>query len=426
MSTPHSERQWRVAQLGARMHYAVPRILRQAGQLQMLYTDLCSRKGIARLTRLIPAALRSNGVSRLLGRDAAGISVDKICSFDRLGLDYERRRRRANNDKELVAAFLWCGRRFCELILQQGIEGCSGIYVFNTAGLELLSEARRRGLLGVVEQTIAPKRIELELLAQQREMYIDWENEAPPSHPGIAELIAREAAEWSAASTIVCGSEFVKAGIEKCGGPVSKCIVIPYGAELRGRSEGEHRRSQPRPKRRLRVLTVGGVELRKGSPDVLEVARQLRGIADFRMVGAIKVTDTKVRELQQVAELTGAVPRTEIRQHFEWADVFFLPSVCEGSATVTYEAFNAGLPVICTPNTGSVVEDGVSGYLVAVGDSESMADRIRRLSVDDELLITLSEGARRRAKECTVTAYGERLLMALNSLPLPATESSRE
>ena len=60
--------------------------------------------------------------------------------------------------------------------------------------------------------------------------------------------------------------------------------------------------------------------------------------------------------------LVGAVPRSQVVPHFEWADVFFMPSVCEGSATVTYEALMSGLPVIATPNPGSVVIDGVNGF----------------------------------------------------------------
>jgi hypothetical protein len=36
---------WTVAQLGARMHYAVPRILHEAGILDRFYTDICAAKG---------------------------------------------------------------------------------------------------------------------------------------------------------------------------------------------------------------------------------------------------------------------------------------------------------------------------------------------------------------------------------------------
>ena len=47
-----------VAQLGARMHYAVPRILERVGLLERLYTDICAQKGWPRWLRMVPSALR--------------------------------------------------------------------------------------------------------------------------------------------------------------------------------------------------------------------------------------------------------------------------------------------------------------------------------------------------------------------------------
>ena len=53
------------------------------------------------------------------------------------------------------------------------------------------------------------------------------------------------------------------------------------------------------------------------------------------------------------------------------ADVFVFPSLFEGSAVVTYEAIACGLPSIVTPEAGSVVRDGVEGFLVpAAGGPE--------------------------------------------------------
>ena len=43
-----------VGQLGARMHYAVPRILQRIGRLEHLYTDICAAKGWPRVLA-IPA-----------------------------------------------------------------------------------------------------------------------------------------------------------------------------------------------------------------------------------------------------------------------------------------------------------------------------------------------------------------------------------
>ena len=99
--------------------------------------------------------------------------------------------------------------------------------------------------------------------------------------------------------------------------------------------------------------------MRKGSPYVLEAARRLAGSATFRMVGPCSLPAQIIDGAPSNLEILGPVPRGDIMRHYAWADVFLLPSVCEGSATVVYEALTAGLPVICTPNTGSVVRDGV-------------------------------------------------------------------
>ena len=112
-------------------------------------------------------------------------------------------------------------------------------------------------------------------------------------------------------------------------------------------------------------------------------------------------------------ELTGHIPRVEIARHFAWADVFLLPSICEGSATVTYEALAAGLPVIATPNTGSVVRDGIDGFIVSCGAAEEIASRLAWLNANREKLRELSKHARERARSFTLEAYGERLLETL-------------
>jgi glycosyltransferase involved in cell wall biosynthesis len=95
--------------------------------------------------------------------------------------------------------------------------------------------------------------------------------------------------------------------------------------------------------------------------------------------------------------------------------VFFLPSVCEGSATVTYEALIAGLPVIATPNTGSIVTEGVNGFIVPTRDKQAMADRLQRLHLDRGMLSKMQEAARRSWEIASLKSYERRLLRALCS-----------
>ena len=214
--------------------------------------------------------------------------------------------------------------------------------------------------------------------------------------------------EWETADSIICGSEFVRDGIRASGGPVERCCVVPYGVRPTGVAP---RRSFDRGP--LRVLTVGAVGLRKGAPYVLAAARTLKGRAEFRIAGQIGVTGYARALLSQYVTLAGVVPRSEIQSHYEWADVFLLPSVCEGSATVCYEALAAGLPVITTPNAGSVVRDRIDGFVVPVRSSEAIVEKLERLASDRELLAFMSKNARERSAEYTVEKYGERLLSVL-------------
>ena len=55
------------------------------------------------------------------------------------------------------------------------------------------------------------------------------------------------------------------------------------------------------------------------------------------------------------------------------------PSLHEGSAFTVFEALASGLPVVTTPNAGSVVRDGEEGYIVPIRDVPALMDRILRL-----------------------------------------------
>lgn len=397
-----------VAQLGARMHYAIPRMLEAEGALARLCTDICAVKGWPRLLRAVPHCFRPAGLRRLLGRLPVGVPAGKIRAYTAFGWAYGRRRAAARNPGEQADAYLWAGERLCELILREGLDGIGGVYTFNSAGLELLRAARQRGIRAVMEQTIAPGRIQETILAQEHECFAGWEP-ARAGSASIERICAREEAEWHAADVVLCGSTFVKESIAACGGPAQRCVVVPYGVD-------QHFRVGPRSRGdKLRVLTVGTVDLRKGAPYVLQTAQRLRGQAVFRMVGPIALSPSAICEMQASVELIGPVPRPEIVRQYEWADVFLLPSLCEGSATVTYEALACGLPVVCTPNTGSVVRDGVDGFVVQPRDVDAMSERLRRFHEDRDFLEFASQQARRRSSEFTLEAYRMRLMNALQS-----------
>jgi hypothetical protein len=403
-----------VAQLGARMHYAVPRTFQRVGRLERLYTDLCASRGWALMASGLPAALTPAALRKLAGRRPAGVPDHRITTFDALGIGYALRLRAARSRADEARVHVWANERFCRNVLQTGLVGGAGIFTFNGAGLELLRAARAGGRRAVMEQTIAPLRLEMRLMTEERDAHPGWED---GREDGAAEsLYRREEAEWQEADTILCGSDFVREGIAAAGGPVERCKVVPYGVD--SSAYGEVRRTSRPGEGPLRILMAGTLGLRKGAPYLLAAAKLMGGDAQFRAVGPVGIEPRALEGFAPCVQVLGPVPRAEMVDHYAWADVFVLPSLYEGSATVTYEALAAGLPVVCTPNSGSVVRDGIDGFIIPVRDAAAIAECLRFLHRDRGLLAQMSERAREGGRAHSEHAYGARLLAAIDESAL--------
>lgn len=394
-----------VAQLGARMQYAVPNILYKAGMLEQFFTDLYPDRGFTKLLHFVPSQIRPASVKRLLARQRADIPPRNVTSFTSFGLEYFMRL--GSLKRDTLTTYLWAGKTLCNLVLREGFKNATGVYTFNSAGLELLVEAKKKGLLTVMEQTIAPFEAEQKLLEEERIAFPNWED-STIDISSSEEFISRERAEWEHADLILCGSEFVRASIAKCGGLADRCVIVPYGIDSSFSVTKRTRNGGP-----LRVLTVGSIGLRKGAPYVLATAKLLEGLAEFRMIGPINLADKVIDNFRKQVEVIGPIPRSKLLEHYEWADVFLLPSLCEGSATVCYEALSCGLPVITTPNAGSIARDGIEGFIVPIRDPEAITEKLQLFIDRPELLGSMGEAAMQRWQGFTIENYGERLIKAI-------------
>lgn len=404
-----------VSQLGARMHYAVPRMLHEAGRLEWLYTDICAVKGWPRAVAAVPDRLLPSSLRRLTGRIPNGVPREKIMCFSAVGLSANLRRTIKPTPAQDTKVALAAGRTFSRYVVQRGFGSAGGFYGISGECLEQLQAARQQGLWTAVEQIIAPRAVVDRLIGSEAVRHPEWQA-ADEADPLAGAYAAREKAEWEASDIVICPSEFVRQGVEEVGGPVERCVVVPYGIDTRfQRPSRPRRRSGP-----LRVLTVGAMGLRKGSPYVLEAARRFGKNARFRMVGPAVLPEALRQKFNGSLELVGSTPRSEMIRHYEWADVFLLPSICEGSATVTYEALSAGLPVITTPNAGSVVRDCVDGFICPPGDVDAICARLEQLARDGDMLDQMASEARTGATDHDLAAYGRRLIAALDRLSTAA------
>src|SRR5690554_2331688 len=391
-----------VALLGSRMHYAVPEIFYDAGILDKFYTDFDSRKSFYPFFRRIPYNLQPDFIKKLNSRIPSKIPEEKVVAFNNFGIMYALKRRMFKNQSDYYKTILWAAKEFNRLIIKNLNE--EAVYTFNGASLDLMKTAKRRGIRVYLEQTIAPKKTETELISAEKEKFPDWVNENEDTVE-LNEFIQREEEEWDLADKIVCGSVFVKNSISSLNGPVEKCEVVPYGIRV-GNGKIRHKSLNEK----INILTAGEVGLRKGSQYVYEIAKRLKNKFNFRMVGTINIPVGKAKKISEVVELTGVVPKSEMKKHYEWADIFILPSICEGSATVTYEALASGLPVLCSPNTGSVVEDGKDGFILAYNNISEWIEKLECFADNPDLLSELSGNALMNKNKYSYESYSERLL----------------
>jgi len=400
-----------VAQLGARMHYAVPEIFYKQGMLEKFYTDVYAgdKAWLGLLLKHISARVPS--VARLLSRKSNVIPSDKVVSFDLLGLWYWWKQVRAKNQHELSEVFAKGGKVFNSAILRNGFKRVDAIYGFQSASLELFQYAKTQGVKCILEQTIAPRKIQHKLLSEEIEHWNGWQ-------PGLKieddkdPLAEREEAEWQLADLILGGSQFVVDSLQSLGVHSEKCRVVPYGVSL---EKFQPVKKEPLKNRSLRLLFIGEIGFRKGVPYLLEALRMLNTKkVHAKLVGKISLSQEIVTRYTDVADFVGSVPRSEIKTLYDWADVFVLPSICEGSATVTYEALASGVPVICTPNTGSMVRDRVDGHIVPIRNPEAIAQSIENYLKTQGLLEAEQNEAIKGRERLGIEAYGERLIKAID------------
>lgn len=80
------------------------------------------------------------------------------------------------------------------------------------------------------------------------------------------------------------------------------------------------------------------------------------------------------------------------------ASIFVLPSRHEGMSNALLEAQSWGLPAVVSdiPGNSAVVDDGVTGKIVPVGDAQALATALLELLQDPEMIVRMGIAARER------------------------------
>jgi glycosyltransferase involved in cell wall biosynthesis len=405
-----------VAMLGARLHYAVPKLLYKAGLLGRFYTDafLSDRSWIKKILTSMPSGLLPKAAQRLLGRTDQDLPADRVVSFPGFGVWYWWRCRGARDTQKLNRLYAKAGKYFNRAVIRNGLPKGDLLFGYNGAVLELFRYAKDRGFQCILEQTLAPSNILQKLLKEEIELWPHWQpGAAVDTHGDI--LSQREREEWSLADLVLGGSPFVMEGIRDMGVSDKKCRLVHYGVSLGQFAPVD--REEVRPSSKLRVLFAGEVGLRKGVPYLLEALRMLNSSKiEAKFVGTVELDPERLLPFRSVADFMGPVSRIRMTELYRWADLLVAPSICEGSALVTYEALASGIPVIATPNVGSRVQNGVDGMVVPIRDVEALAAAIECFAADREFLRVCSHNAVAGRDRLGLDAYQNRLVEVIREV----------
>ena len=164
-----------------------------------------------------------------------------------------------------------------------------------------------------------------------------------------------------------------------------------------------YNRSLP-PSGPLRLVYIGRLAPRKGLAETLEALSLLKpGVAALAIAGSgpeepmLRVR-AKSLGLAATVHFPGPAFGEEKARLLSQADVLLLPSHSEGLPYALLEAMASGVVPVVTPVGAipEVVEDGVHGRLVPVGDPRAIAAAVEQLASDRAVLARMSAACRAR------------------------------
>ena len=155
------------------------------------------------------------------------------------------------------------------------------------------------------------------------------------------------------------------------------------------------------------VIMIGRMLTHKGVHEYVECARIVAGDRDARFL-LVGPTDTgnpasipegTLVEWGERGWIRYLGERSDIRELMAMADIVALPSYREGFPRVLVEAAAMGKPIVTTDTAGcrDVVDDGVNGLLVPIGDAGALASAVEKLLASPDLRAQMGKAARLKA-----------------------------
>ncbi|HEX2887130.1 glycosyltransferase family 4 protein [Vineibacter terrae] len=377
-------------------------------------TSFYSRPGDAfdGVARALPSRLRSRAARELGRRRHPDIAPTNIITHPLPELIHVLAARAA--PASVTSALLrWRNARFDRLVAARIRRERPDIFIgFDGSCEESLRACKDAGTTSLLFQAIGHLRSGLRILEEERRLNPEFAQ--IPLGDTSEGWIERQTREAVLADRVIVPSDYVRDTMIENGRDPASIDLLPYPIDTKRFNPA----TTPRPEHALRALFVGQIGMRKGVKYILEAAKLLaRHDIQIGLVGGLVDGSDWLKPYLGRYRHMANVPYAEMPAIFRDADIFVFPSLHEGSAMAVNEALASGLPVIVTPNAGSIARDGVEGFVVPIRDAAALADRMARLADDATLRQRMAAAARARAEAHDAAAYGRSLAALLDALP---------
>jgi glycosyltransferase involved in cell wall biosynthesis len=239
--------------------------------------------------------------------------------------------------------------------------------------------------------------------------YSDW---MPPG--GLAAShhvrVEQKLREMELADLVLVPSSFVEKTV-RAHAPEKRIARAAYGVD----SNFWRPRANPRGEHPLRFIFAGQLSLRKGIPLLLDAWERaaLKG-AHLELIGLWQLAETRRLHLPANVSVSRPCSKVSLRERFEEADVFVLPSYFEGFPLALLEAMACGLPAIASDAaSGPEVLSEATGRVVPCGAIDSLVEALRWFDQSRDRLPQMSLAARLEAERWTWEAYRNSVSLAV-------------
>ncbi len=288
---------------------------------------------------------------------------------------------------------------------------CDIFHGWTHESLRSIRAAKQQGALTIVDRGYSHPRFSQKVLNEEFAIYGVKRNlDSAPRWVKPFDHWRREqeeaCEEFEEADYVFVNSPFCHQTFLEQGFPERKLVMLPRGFDpLKYRPA-----TQADPK--FRAIFVGQLLVRKGLKYLLEAWEKLNlPNAELLLVGHLmdeaRSTVGPYLKRPDVRHL-GFVPDPVAA--YNSASVFVFPSVDEGSAKVTYEAMACGLPLIVTPNAGSLARDGEHGFIVPIRSVEALMEKLLYCYENRAAAKELGRAGRRHIETFTWDAYERKLV----------------